>query len=575
MKGMMKYLKGYGKESVIAPLFKMLEALFDLFVPLVMADIINTGIASGDSAYIWQRCGLLVLLGIIGLTCSITAQYFASKAAVGYATSLRHALMDHIQRLGFSEIDRLGGSTLITRMTSDINQVQSGLNLFLRLFMRSPFVVIGGMIMAFVVNAQAAMIFVIAIPVLAVVVFGIMLLTMPMYKRVQSNLDSVTGLTRENLSGVRVVRAFNMENAEVSRFKLADGILRQMQLRVGRISALMNPLTYAIVNIAIIAILNTGAVQINAGTMQSGDVIALVSYMTQILVELVKLANLIIQVTKAMACAGRVNAVLNTEPEMKFPANPAQPVAGADAVSFNHVSLRYAQAGADSLSDISFSARPGQTIGVIGGTGSGKSSLVSLIPRFYDATGGNVELFGHPVSDYAREQVRGDVGIVMQRAQLFSGTIRSNLLWGNPNATDDELWQALETAQAAEFVRGKEDGLDEKVDQGGRNLSGGQRQRLTIARALVKKPRILILDDSASALDYATDAALRKALKALPGDMTVFIVSQRTSSLMHADKILVLDDGQLVGSGTHKELMQSCGVYRETYESQYGKDGDR
>ncbi|MFR2458189.1 MAG: ABC transporter ATP-binding protein, partial [Christensenellales bacterium] len=353
------------------------------------------------------------------------------------------------------------------------------------------------------------------------------------------------------------------------------GILRQMQLRVGRISALMNPLTYAIVNIAIIAILNTGAVQINAGTMQSGDVIALVSYMTQILVELVKLANLIIQVTKAMACAGRVNAVLNTEPEMKFPASPAQPVAGADAVSFNHVSLRYAQAGADSLSDISFSARPGQTIGVIGGTGSGKSSLVSLIPRFYDATGGNVELFGHPVSDYAREQVRGDVGIVMQRAQLFSGTIRSNLLWGNPNATDDELWQALETAQAAEFVRGKEDGLDEKVDQGGRNLSGGQRQRLTIARALVKKPRILILDDSASALDYATDAALRKALKALPGDMTVFIVSQRTSSLMHADKILVLDDGQLVGSGTHKELMQSCGVYREIYESQYGKDGDR
>lgn len=575
MKGMMKYLKGYGKESVIAPLFKMLEALFDLFVPLVMADIINTGIASGDSAYIWQRCGLLVLLGIIGLTCSITAQYFASKAAVGYATSLRHALMDHIQRLGFSEIDRLGGSTLITRMTSDINQVQSGLNLFLRLFMRSPFVVIGGMIMAFVVNAQAAMIFVIAMPVLAVVVFGIMLLTMPMYKRVQSNLDSVTGLTRENLSGVRVVRAFNMENAEVSRFKLADGILRQMQLRVGRISALMNPLTYAIVNIAIIAILNTGAVQINSGTMQSGDVIALVSYMTQILVELVKLANLIIQVTKAMACAGRVNAVLNTEPAMKFPASPAQPVAGADAVSFNHVSLRYAQAGADSLSDISFSARPGQTIGVIGGTGSGKSSLVSLIPRFYDATGGNVELFGNPVSDYAREQVRGDVGIVMQRAQLFSGTIRSNLLWGNPNATDDELWQALETAQAAEFVRGKEDGLDEKVDQGGRNLSGGQRQRLTIARALVKKPRILILDDSASALDYATDAALRKALKALPGDMTVFIVSQRTSSLMHADKILVLDDGQLVGSGTHKELMQSCGVYREIYESQYGKDGDR
>ncbi len=575
MKGMMKYLKGYGRESVTAPLFKMLEALFDLFVPLVMADIINTGIASGNAAYIWQRCGLLVALGFIGLACSITAQYFASKAAVGYAASLRHALMEHIQHLGFSELDRLGGSTLITRMTSDINQVQSGLNLFLRLFMRSPFVVIGGMIMAFVVNARAAIIFVITIPVLAVVVFGIMLLTMPMYKRVQSNLDSVTGLTRENLSGVRVVRAFNMEKSETERFNKSNGLLLQMQLRVGRISALMNPLTYAIVNIAIIAILNTGAVQINVGTMLSGDVIALVSYMTQILVELVKLANLIIQVTKAMACAGRVNAVLNTQPEMQFADKPAQQVSGAPAVRFDHASLRYAGAGSESLSDISFEAAVGQTIGVIGGTGSGKSSLVNMIPRFYDATGGSVELFGHKISDYTREQVRGGVGIVMQRAQLFSGTIRSNLLWGNPGATDDDLWQALETAQAAEFVRGKAKGLDDEVEQGGRNLSGGQRQRLTIARALVKHPRILILDDSASALDYATDAALRRALKALPGDMTVFIVSQRTSSLMHADKILVLDDGALVGSGTHDELMHTCAVYREIYESQYGKDGDR
>lgn len=575
MKGMMKYLKGYGRESVTAPLFKMLEALFDLFVPLVMADIINNGIASGNAVYIWQRCGLLVALGFIGLACSITAQYFASKAAVGYAASLRHALMEHIQQLGFSELDRLGGSTLITRMTSDINQVQSGLNLFLRLFMRSPFVVIGGMIMAFVVNSRAAIIFVVTIPVLAVVVFGIMLLTMPMYKRVQSNLDGVTGLTRENLSGVRVVRAFNMEKSETERFNKSNALLLQMQLRVGRISALMNPLTYAIVNIAIIAILNTGAVQINVGTMLSGDVIALVSYMTQILVELVKLANLIIQVTKAMACAGRVNAVLNTQPEMQFSDKPVQQVSDAPAVRFDHVSLRYAGAGSESLSDISFEAAVGQTIGVIGGTGSGKSSLVNMIPRFYDATGGCVELFGNKISDYTRDQVRGDVGIVMQRAQLFSGTIRSNLLWGNSGATDDELWKALKTAQAAEFVRGKARGLDDVVEQGGRNLSGGQRQRLTIARALVRQPHILILDDSASALDYATDAALRRALKALPGDMTVFIVSQRTSSLMHADKILVLDDGALVGSGTHDELMHTCAVYREIYESQYGKEGDR
>ncbi len=575
MKGMLKYLKGYGRQSLIAPLFKMLEALFDLFVPLVMADIINVGIASGDSRYIWLRCGLLVLLGVVGLACSITAQYFASCAAVGYAKSLRHALLEHVQRLSFSELDRIGASTLITRMTSDINQVQSGLNLFLRLFMRSPFVVIGGMIMAFMVNAQAAMIFVVAIPLLAVVVFGIMLWTMPMYKRVQARLDRVTGLTRENLSGVRVVRAFNMEQAEVNRFEEANKLLAALQLRVGRLSALMNPLTFAIVNIAIIAILNSGAVQINAGTMLSGDVIALVSYMTQILVELVKLANLIIQVTKALACAGRVKAVLDTQPGMSFPETPAQLDASADAVSFDHVSLRYSGAGADSISDISFSARRGQTIGIIGGTGSGKSSLVSLIPRFYDATGGRVKLFGRDIAQLTRDQVRGAVGIVMQKAQLFEGTIRSNLIWGNPGATDEELWQALETAQAAEFVRARPGGLDDAIEQGGRNLSGGQRQRLTIARALVRKPDILILDDSASALDFATDAALRRALKALPGDVTTFIVSQRASSMMHADKILVLDDGALVGVGPHSELLKSCPVYREIYESQFKKEGEQ
>ena len=572
---MMKYLKGYGRESVIAPLFKMLEALFDLFVPLVMADIINTGIAGRDVGYILRRCALLVGLGLIGLACSLTAQFFASRAAVGYAGRLRHALLEHIQSLGFAELDALGGSTLITRMTSDINQVQSGLNLFLRLFMRSPFVVIGGMIMAFVVDARAALIFVVAIPALAVAVFGIMLWTMPMYRRVQARLDGVTRLTRENLQGVRVVRAFNMERAETGRFEEADRLLWALQVRVGRISALMNPLTYAIVNVAIIAILNTGAVRINEGAMLAGDVIALVSYMTQILVELVKLANLIIQVTKALACAGRVKAVLDTRPQMRFPEQAARIDEAADAVRFEHVSLRYAGAGADSLSDISFAARPGQTIGVIGGTGSGKSSLVSLIPRFYDATEGEVRLFGQPIASLTREQVRGSVGIVMQKAQLFEGTIRSNLLWGNAGAGDAELWSALETAQAAEFVRSRPQGLDEAVEQGGRNLSGGQRQRLTIARALVKHPRILILDDSASALDYATDAALRRAIRALPGDMTTFIVSQRASSMMHADLILVLDDGALAGAGTHAELLRSCEVYREIYESQFGKDGER
>ena len=593
MNNMLGYLRDYKRESVLAPLFKMLEATFDLFVPLVMADIVNVGIAAHDLHYILVRCGILLVLAVIGLTCSLTAQYFSAKAAVGYSTALRHALFAHIQSLSFSEMDTLGTSTLITRMTSDINQVQSGLNLFLRLFLRSPFVVIGAMVMAFTVNARAALIFVVAIPLLSVVVFGVMVITRPLYKTAQVRLDRVLGLTRENLTGVRVVRAFDKEQDEIDRFENANDLLTRMQLHVGHLSALMSPLTYVIINIAIVALLYVGSIEINVGGMASGDVIALVNYMNQILVELVKLANLIVQVSKALACAGRVQAVLDTKPGMDFPAGRVQAVLdtkpgmdfpaelrsevpadkAGDAVRFDHVSLTYAGAGAPSLSDISFTAKRGQTIGVIGGTGSGKSSLVNLIPRFYDATEGTVEILGRPAVDYPREALRGKVNVVMQKAQLFGGTIRSNLLWGNKNATDAELWAALETAQAAEFVQAKPLGLDEPVEQGGRNLSGGQKQRLTIARALVGKPDILILDDSASALDYATDAALRKALAALPGSVTVFIVSQRAASLQHADQILVLDDGRLVGLGTHDQLRQSCPVYEEIYESQF-KKGD-
>ena len=545
-------MNGYQREAVLAPLFKMLEATFDLFVPLVMADIVNVGIAAHDLHYILVRCGILLLLAMVGLACSLTAQYFSAKAAVGYSTSLRHSLFEHIQKLGFTEMDTLGTSTLITRMTSDINQVQSGLNLFLRLFLRSPFVVFGAMIMAFTVNVRAAWIFVVAIPLLSIVVFGVMVITNPLYKTAQTRLDRVLGLTRENLTGVRVVRAFDKEQSEIDRFEDANALLTGMQLHVGHLSALMNPLTYVLINIAIVALLYVGSIEINVGGMASGDVIALVNYMNQILVELVKLANLIVQVSKGLACAGRVQAVLDTQPGMAFPEKLLGEVPAGktgDAVRFDHVSLTYAGAGAPSLSDISFTAKQGQTIGVIGGTGSGKSSLVNLIPRFYDATEG------------------------MQKAQLFGGTIRSNLLWGSKNASDADLWAALETAQAAEFVKAKPLGLDEPVEQGGRNLSGGQKQRLTIARALVGRPDILILDDSASALDYATDAALRKALAALPGSLTVFIVSQRAASLQHADQILVLDDGHLVGIGTHDQLRQTCPVYEEIYESQF-KKGD-
>ena len=572
MKHLYPYLRHFRKESILAPLFKMLEATFDLLVPMVVADIIKVGIAGGDTTYIWTRCGLLVLMALIGLLCSFTAQYFAARAAIGTSTGLRHELMAHIQSLSFSELDTLGVSTLITRMTSDVNQVQNGLNMFLRLFLRSPFIVAGAMIAAFTIDTQIARIFLAAFPVLAVIVFGFMRIASTMYKTVQSRLDAVTGATRENLSGVRVVRAFGREDAEEENFVQQNGSLNAMQLKVGRIAALMNPLTYVVVNLGIIGILYFGANKIGSGALLSGDVVALVNYMSQILVELVKLANLVVLLTRAIASMGRVSQVLDTPSTMAFPEKPVSADAASDvAVAFNHVSLRYQGAGAESLSDVTFTAKKGQTIGVIGGTGSGKTTLVSLIPRFYDATKGQVTLLGQPITAYSKEELNRHVAVVMQKAQLFKGTIRSNLLWGNENATDEELWHALSIAQSEDFVRQKPGKLDDPVEQGGRNLSGGQRQRLTIARALVGHPDILILDDSASALDYATDAALRKALRTLPAETTLFIVSQRTSSLRHADQIIVLDDGHVVGIGTHDALLQTCEVYREIHESQFRK----
>ncbi len=577
MKYLSKYIAMYKKESILAPLFKMLEALFDLFVPIVVARIINVGIAQKDTGYILACCGLLILMAVIGLLCSFTAQYFAAKSATGCATELRHELFAHIQQLGFSEVDTIGTSTLITRMTSDINQVQNGLNLFLRLFLRSPFIVFGAMIMAFTIQVKIALIFVITIPVLAVIVFGIMRLTSPMYKQVQNRLDKVTGITRENLSGVRVVRAFGKEEDEVARFKGANTDLVSLQMGVGRVSALMNPLTYVVVNLGIIAILNSGAVAVNNGSLLSGDIVALVNYMSQILVELVKLANLVVSISKAMASLSRVENVLDTENSMKFSEDSKNHIDEAldessdEAIRFQNVSLRYEGAGEEALTDISFCVKKGETVGVIGGTGSGKSSLVNLIPRFYDASSGQVFLNGQPIQTWGREELRKQVSVVMQRAQVFAGTIRSNMQWGKEDAKDEEIWKALKIAQAEEFVESKPGKLDEEIEQGGRNLSGGQRQRLTIARALVAEPKILILDDSASALDYATDAALRKSLKELPEDTTVVIVSQRTSSLQHADQILVLDDGKLVGVGSHEALLECCQVYREIYESQFQK----
>lgn len=573
MKHLYPYLRRFRKESILAPLFKMLEATFDLLVPMVVADIIKVGIAGGDTTYILTRCGLLVLMALIGLLCSFTAQYFAARAAIGTSTGLRHELMAHIQSLSFSELDTLGVSTLITRMTSDVNQVQNGLNMFLRLFLRSPFIVAGAMIAAFTIDTQIALIFLAAIPVLAVIVFGIMRITSPMYKTVQSRLDAVTGATRENLSGVRVVRAFGREDAEEENFVQQNGSLNTTQLKVGRIAALMNPLTYVVVNLGIIGILYFGANKIGSGALLSGDVVALVNYMSQILVELVKLANLVVLLTRAIASMGRVSQVLDTPSTMAFPEKPVSADAASDvAVAFDHVSLRYQGAGAESLSDVTFTAKKGQTIGVIGGTGSGKTTLVSLIPRFYDATKGQVTLLGQPITAYSKAELNRHVAVVMQKAQLFKGTIRSNLLWGNENATDEELWHALSIAQSEDFVRQKPGKLDDPVEQGGRNLSGGQRQRLTIARALVGHPDILILDDSASALDYATDARLRKAIRAHDANVTVFLVSQRAASIQYADQILVLDDGALVGQGTHAELLESCPVYQEIYYSQFPKE---
>ena len=573
MKKLLRYLKEYRKECILAPLFKMLEACFELFVPLVVASIVDIGIAGENKSYILSRAGIMVALGIIGLLCSVTAQYFAAKAAVSFSTKLRHVLFSHIESLSFTELDTMGTSTLITRMTNDINQVQNGVNLVLRLFLRSPFIVFGAMIMAFTVNAKAALVFVVTIPLLSVVVFGIMLLSMPMFKKVQAALDRVLGKTRENLTGVRVIRAFHREAQETEEFMDMNAQLNVLQRFVGKFSALMNPLTLIIINMAIVVILYVGGHQVDDGILTQGQVIALVNYMSQILVELVKLANLIISVTKAVACGNRIQQILEVKPSQK----DGQLEDGAqhtedDYIVFDHVSMCYSGSKEPSLEDITLHVKKGQTIGVIGGTGSGKTTLVHLLPRFYDISEGKLSIDGIFVNDYQLEALRARIGIVMQKAVLFSGTIRENLLWGNPGATDEELYEALKTAQALNVVEAKPLGLDEPVEQGGRNFSGGQRQRLTIARALVRKPDILILDDSASALDYATDAALRQAIREMDTDTTVFIVSQRTASIHSADQIVVLDDGRAVGIGTHDELLESCEVYREIYDSQYRKE---
>ena len=574
LRALLKYLRNYKKETVLAPLFKLLEASFELFVPLVMAAIIDHGIGQADGVYVLKMGGVLIALGLIGLVCSITAQYFAAKAATGFSTELRHELFEHIQKLSYTKMDTIGTSTLITRMTSDINQVQSGVNLVLRLFLRSPFIVFGAMVMAFTVDVKAALVFVAAIPLLSLVVFGIMLITMPLYRKVQSNLDAVLGITRENLTGVRVIRAFNKEADEKQRFEQQNQMLTDAQKFVGKISGLMNPVTYIIVNGALIVLIYTGALRVDAGIITQGQVVALVNYMSQILVELVKLANLIITVTKAFACGNRIQSVFEEETGMTEGSEGWTDPGEADTpvVEFDHVNLRYAGAGEDSLTDISFRAMPGQTIGVIGGTGSGKSSVVNLIPRFYDATEGSVRIQGKDARDYRLEELRSHIGMVPQKAVLFQGTIAQNLRWGKENATEAELEKAIEISQAKEFVDGKEDRLNYQIEQNGKNLSGGQRQRLTIARALVRDPEILILDDSASALDFATDAKLRKAIRQMDSHPVVFIVSQRASSIQYADQILVLDDGELAGIGTHAELMERCEIYREIYESQFEKE---
>ena len=568
------YLKDYKKESILAPLFKLLEAFFELMVPLVMANIIDYGISNRNMGYIGKMGLLLLLLGVVGLASSITAQFFAAKAAVGVSTKLRQALFDHIEDLSFTDIDKAGTSTMITRMTSDVNQVQSGINMTLRLFLRSPIIVFGAMIMAFTIDVKCALIFVVAIPLLSIVVFGIILSTIPMYKKVQSRLDQVLGITRENLTGVRVIRAFHQEAKEEERFRENNEALSAMQIFVGKISACMNPVTYIIVNGAIIALIYTGAVQVNIGNLSQGEVVAIINYMNQILVELVKLANLIVTMTKALACADRVASVFEIGADAAYMGAQNQKLAdkvdkSAPFLDFKHVSLTYQGAGAPTLQDMNFTVNRGDTVGIIGGTGSGKTSLVNLIPGFYPATEGEILLEGRDIKTMSDEELRGRIGVVPQKAVLFKGTIRSNLQWGKPDATEEEMWKALELAQASEVVEGKDGKLDATVAQNGKNFSGGQRQRLTIARALVREPEILILDDSASALDYATDAKLRAALRTLEDKTTTFIVSQRVSTIRHADKIIVLDDGEIAGVGTHDELLKDCTVYQEIYYSQY------
>lgn len=573
MKKLLCYLKEYKKESVLGPLFKLLEATLELFVPLVVAAIIDTGIGNQDRGYVVKMCLVLVLLGLIGLAFSVTAQYFAAKAAVGFVTTIRHVLFGHIQKLSYAELDTQGTSTLITRMTSDMNQVQNGVNLTLRLLLRSPFVVIGAMVMAFTIDVKAALVFVVGIPALAVVVFGVMLACIPVYRKVQNRLDKVLGLTRENLTGVRVLRAFCKEEEQEAEFQKQNQTLTDTQKFVGRISALLNPLTYVIINVAIIALIWIGAIRVDMGIITQGAVVALYNYMSQILTELIKLANLIINITKSVACGNRIQSVLEVEPSVK---DGAATVSGdgeagksAYSVVFEHAGIRYPDAAQEAVSDITLNVRPGETIGIIGGTGSGKSSMVNLIPRFYDCSSGAVYVDGRNVCTYGLTELRDKIGVVPQKSVLFAGTIRSNMQWGKPDATDEEIFAALEIAQAKDVVSKKEKGLDTEVEQGGKNFSGGQRQRLTIARALVKQPEILILDDSSSALDFATDAALRMAIGSMKHKPTLFIVSQRTSAIQYADKIVVLDDGSVVGIGTHEELMNTCEVYREIYDSQY------
>lgn len=602
MKSLLKYLKGYKKESILAPLFKMLEASFELLVPLVMAAVIDKGIEGNNKSYIVSMCFIMILLGLIGFVCSITAQYFAAKAATGFARKLRYEMFSHIQKLSYSKLDTAGTATLITRMTSDVNQVQSGVNMFLRLFLRSPFIVIGAMVMAFYVDVKAAVVFAVAIPVLSLVVFGIIFANIPLYKKVQNGLDKVLLVTRENLNGIRVIRAFNREAEEIEDFDEKNIALTKIQLFAGRISALLNPITYVIINFALVILLYKGAVRVDTGYITQGDVIALISYMSQILIELVKLANLIVTLTKAAACASRIQGVMEipegmetggmeTEGERKEGAeketgeeqdeqgrttessNIEETIENDEAVRFDHVGFTYEGAGGEVLTDMDFSVKKGETVGIIGGTGSGKSTLVQLIPRFYDANTGSVYVDGKEVREYEIEELRDKIGMVPQKAALFKGTIRDNILFGRKDATDEMIEEAIDVACAKEFIEAKEGGLSAKVEQGGRNLSGGQKQRLTIARALVRRPKILILDDSCSALDYATDAALRAGIKKLSYHPTVFIVSQRTASIQYADKIIVLDDGEIAGMGNHEELLKTCQVYQEIYDSQYKKEG--